>query len=177
MGFGFNFFFVLVLIPLTGILLIAWLISRKPWILKTLGILWLGIIGLVLFSRTWRLLNSNIELDKEDYYGEYVIKRDFFKGEQTNWQYNHFRFKITAHDSIFFYVTEEEKILHTYTGKIKTKTPYSSARLIIEMVDPSHHILSSNPTTYRTVWDFYLVFNSPKFHNVYFEKGKWKPIE
>ncbi|WP_242529653.1 hypothetical protein [Psychroflexus sp. ALD_RP9] len=122
-------------------------------------------------------MTSKTELDKEDYYGEYVINRDYFKGEQTDWQYNHFRFEITDEDSIFFYVTDKEKILKTYRGTIKTTTPYSSARLIIEMDQPTHHIMTSNPTTYRSAWDFYIVFKSPKFYNVFFEKGKWKLIE
>jgi hypothetical protein len=44
------------------------------------------------------------------------------------------------------------------------------------MEQPTHHIMTSNPTTYRGVWDFDLVFNSPAFDNMYFTKGKWKPI-
>lgn len=177
MGFGFNLFFIFILVPLTGILLIAWLLSRKLWIGKILGFIWLGIFGLALLSGIVQWLTSKTELDKEDYYGEYVVNRDYFEGEQTDWQYNHFRFEITDEDSIFFYVTDKEKILKTFRGTIKTTTPYSSARLIIEMEKPTHHILTSNPTTYRSAWDFYLVFKSPKFYNVFFEKGKWKPIE
>jgi hypothetical protein len=177
MGFGFNLFFVFILVPLTGILLIAWLLSRKLWIGKILGFIWLGIFGLALLSGIAQWLTSKPKLDKDDYYGEYVINRDYFKGEQTDWQYNHFRFEITDKDSILFYVTDKEKILKTYRGTIKTTTPYSSARLIIEMEQPTHHILTSNPTTYRSAWDFYLVFNSPEFYNVFFEKGKWKAIE
>jgi hypothetical protein len=177
MGFGFNLFFIFILVPLTGILLIAWLLSRKLWIGKILGFIWLGIFGLALLSGIVQWLTSKTELDKDDYYGEYVINRDYFKGEQTDWQYNHFRFEITNEDSIFFYVTDKEKILKTYRGKIKTTTPYSSARLIIDMDQPTHHIMTSNPTTYRSAWDFYLVFKSPKFYNVFFEKGKWKPID
>lgn len=177
MGFGFNLFFIFILVPLTGILLIAWLLSRKLWVGKILGIIWLGIFGLALLSGIVQWLTSKTELDKDDYYGEYVINRDYFKGKQTDWQYNHFRFEITDKDSIFFYVTDKEKILKTYRGKIKTTTPHSSARLIIEMEQPTHHILTTNPTTYRSAWDFYLVFKSPKFHNLFFEKGKWKPIE
>ncbi|MDP2692516.1 MAG: hypothetical protein Q8O88_02645 [bacterium] len=177
MGFGFNLFFIFILVPLTGILLIAWLLSRKLWIGKILGFIWLGIFGLALQSGIVQWLTSKTELDKDDYYGEYVINRDYFKGKQTDWQYNHFRFEITDEDSIFFYVTDKEKILKTYRGTIKTTTPYSSARLIIEMEQPTHHILTSNPTTYRNAWDFYLVFKSPRFYNVFFEKGKWKPIE
>ena len=177
MGFGFNLFFIFILVPLTGILLIAWLLSRKLWIGKILGFIWLGIFGLALLSGIVQWLTSKTELEKEDYYGEYVVNRDYFEGEQTDWQYNHFRFEITDEDSIFFYVTDKEKILKTFRGTIKTTTPYSSARLIIEMEQPTHHILTSNPTTYRSAWNFYLVFKSPKFYNVFFEKGKWKPTE
>lgn len=176
MGFGFNLFFIFVLVPLTGILLITWILSRKLIVGKILGLIWLGVFGLMLFSGVVQWLTSKTELDKDDYYGEYVIKRDYFKGKQTDWQYNHFRFKITKDDSIFFYVTDEEKILKRYRGKIRTTKPYSSARLIIEMEQPTHHILKTNPTTYRSAWDFYLVLNSDKFYNVFFEKGKWKPI-
>ncbi len=177
MGFGFNLFFILILVPLTGILLIAWLLSRKLLIGKILGIIWLGIFGIVLLAGITREVTSKTELDKDDYYGEYIINREYFKGTQTDWQYNHFRFEITDKDSICFYVTDKDRILKTYRGIIKTTTPYSSARLIIEMEQPTHHILTSNPTIYRSTWNFYLVFKSPKFYNVFFEKGKWKPIE
>ena len=176
MGFGFNLFLIFILVPLTGILLTAWLISKKRLIGKILGFVWLGIFGLVLLTGIVQWLTSKTELEKEDYYGEYVIHRDYFKGHQTDWQYNHFRFEITEEDSLFFYVTDREKILKTFRGTIKTTAPYRSARLMIEMDEPTHHILSSNPTTYRSAWDFYLVFESPKFHNLFFEKGKWKPI-
>ena len=87
MGFGFNLFFIFILVPLTGILLIAWLLSRK---------LWIGIFGLALLSGIVQWLTSKTELDKEDYNGEYVVNRDYFEGEQTDWQYNHFRFCIVT---------------------------------------------------------------------------------
>jgi hypothetical protein len=45
------------------------------------------------------------------------------------------------------------------------------------MPQPTHHILSSNPTTYRYPWDFHLVFYSPKFNNLYFKKGEWEAID
>lgn len=179
MGFGFNLFFIFILVPLTGILLITWFLSRKLLIGKMLGFIWLGIFGLVLLSGIIRWLTSKTELDKDDYYGEYVINRDLFKSKQTDWQYNHFRFEITDQDSIFFHVTDKEKIMKTYRGTIKMTNPeyHRSDRLIIEMERLTHHILTSNPTTYRSAWSFYLVFNSPKFYNVFFKKGKWEPIE
>ncbi|AFU69675.1 hypothetical protein P700755_002983 [Psychroflexus torquis ATCC 700755] len=179
MGFGFNLFLIFILVPLTGILLIAWLLSRKLLIGKILGFIWLGIFGLILLVGIINWLTSKTELNKDDYYGEYVVNRDYFRGEQTDWQYNHFRFEITDADSIYFYVTDKQKTLKTYQGTIKTTDPknYNSERLIIEMEQPTQHILTSNPTTYRNAWSFYLVFNSPKFHNLFFKKGKWKPID
>lgn len=177
MGFGFNIFFIFIIVPLIGILLIIWLLSRKILIGKIFGSIWLGIFGLILLSGISQWLTAKTVLNKDDYYGEYVINRAYFKGKQSDWQYNHFRFEITEQDSIFFHVTDKEKILKTYRGTIKTTTPFSSARLIIDMEKPAHQILTSNPTTYRSAWNFYLVFNSPKFNNVYFKKGHWKSIK
>lgn len=177
MGFGFNLFFILILVPSTGILLIVWLLSRKLLIGKILGLIGLGVFGLVLLSGIVRWLSSKTELDKEDYYGEYVISRSHFNGTQADWQYNHFRFEITDEDSMYFYVTEREQVLKTYRGTIRTTGAHPSERMIIEMEQPVHHILTSDPTTYRSAWDFYLVFQSPQFFNVFFEKGKWEPIE
>jgi hypothetical protein len=179
MGFGFNLFFILILLPLTGILLLVWLITRKKIFGKTLGIIWLSIIGLAVLASLGKTLTSTKELEKKDYYGHYIINRDFFPGKQADWQYDKFRFEIKENDSIYFYVKEKEKILNVYRGYITTTNPndYISERLIIDMVQPTHHIMTSNPITYRSTRDFYLVFYSPKFNNVYFKKGEWKPIK
>jgi hypothetical protein len=179
MGFGFNLVFIFFLIPVTGILLIVWLISRQQIVGKLIGLMWLGVIAIVMLSFIVQWLTSKTKLTKSDYYGEYIVNLEYFKGAQTNWQYNHFRFEITEQDSIFFYTTEQEKILKTYRGTIKTSDPknHRSERLILDMEKPLHHIMSENPTTYRSAWDFYLVFYSPKYDNIFFKKGKWKPIE
>ena len=178
MGFGFNLFFVFLLIPLTGILLLTWLLTKKKIFGKFIGFIWLGIIGLMFLALIVHWLTDKKELKKKDYYGYYVIDREFFRGKQADWQYNSFRFEIKENDSIYFYKTDKEKIIKTYKGTISTPGySYSSERLIIDFEQPVHHILTTNPTTYRRVWSFYLVFNSPKFNNVYFKKGKWKPID
>ncbi|WP_198342274.1 hypothetical protein [Pedobacter psychrophilus] len=124
-------------------------------------------------------MTSKTELNKNDYYGHYIINRDFFPGRQANWQYETYRFEIKKNDSIYFYVTNKEKILKTYRGTIQTTDPsqYSSERLIINMEQPIHHILKTDPTTYRSSWNFYLVFYSEKFNNLYFKKGKWRPLD
>ncbi|MHB1276885.1 MAG: hypothetical protein ACYC1Q_00645, partial [Bacteroidia bacterium] len=101
------------------------------------------------------------QLSKEDYYGHYSIDKDFFPGKQANWQYDHYRFEITDRDSIFFYITDKEKIVKTFRGTISSPVHFQSARLSLNMEDTTCHILASDPTVYREPWNFYLVFNSP----------------
>lgn len=177
MGFGFNLFFIFIIVPLTALLLLGWLVTRRKIYGKVIGGIWIAIFALILISITIQFFTKKKELKKEDYYGHYVINRDYFSGKQADWQYDNFRFEIKENDSIYFYVTDKQKILKTYRGTIKTSQPYRSERIIINMENQTHHIMSSNPTTYRSAWSFYLVFYSQKFNNVYFKKGKWEPID
>lgn len=174
---GFSLLFAVIILPLTGILLIVWVLTRNKIFWKMLEIIWLAIIGLVIFVMTTQWLTAKTILDKEDYYGQYIIDRNFFPGKQADYQYNTFRFEIKDNDTLYFYLTDKERILQTYKGSITTNDIYISERLSINMQTPIHHILTSNPTTYRSAWNFYLVFYSPKFNNVYFKKGKWKSID
>lgn len=176
MGFGFNLGIILIVLPLSAILMILWIINKKSIFGLTLLGIWGSIILLVIVASITRPLFEKIELKKNDFYGDYVVNRDYFKGKQADWQYNHFRFEIKSNDSILFYVTENDKIIKTFKGTIATVKPYNSARLILKMEKPTHHIISDNPTIYRSIWSFYLVFHSNRFNNVFFEKGNWKPI-
>ncbi len=176
MGFGFNLFFAFILLPLTAILAVIWLLVRKEIVGRLIGFTWLGVLGIVLLSLSIQWLTAKTQLEKEDYYGEYIIDREYFPGQQADWQYNHFRFEIRENDSIYLYVTEEEKISKIFQGTITTAKPYDSERLIVQMDQPTSHIMAGNPTTYRSAWGYYLVFYSTKFNNMYFKKGKWKPI-
>lgn len=177
MGFGFNLFFVFILIPLIGILSILYFITKKKFFGKSVGIIILGILTLTLISGITQWITAKKILTKKDYYGEYIINREYFKGKQTDWQYENYRFKINENDSIYFYKTIGNRIIETYKGQITTVNPYGSERLIIKMENPTIHILETNPTIYRSSWNFYLVFNSPKFKNMYFKKGEWKSLK
>lgn len=179
MEFGFNLFFIffLFLFPLIGILIVSGILTKKMVFSRLFLFIIIGILGLFSVSTVSRWLMAKTILDKDDYYGEYVINRAYFAGAQADWQYNNFRFEIKDNDSIYFYVTDKEKVQKTYRGLIRTKQPYGSARLVLNMDGENHHILVHNPTTYRSSWNFYLVFYSPQFNNVYFKKGKWKPID
>jgi hypothetical protein len=168
---------ILFIFPLTIVLLLIWAITRKRIFGKILGYFWLSLLGLFCLGTIVRLMTDKMELEKSDYYGQYIVNRDYFPGKQADWQYNSFRFEIKENDSIYFNVTDKEKILKTYRGTITTTKPYSSERLIIKMEQSTHHIMTSNPTTYRSAWSFYLVFYSLKFNNVYFKKGQWKALD
>jgi hypothetical protein len=177
MGFGFNLLFSFILLPLTVMLFIIWATSKKRIFGKILGMIWIGVTALVVVSLITSTLTEKKVLEKKDYYGNYIIDRDFFPGKQANWQYETFRFEIKQDDKIYFYVTNKERILKTYIGGISTLTPYNSERLVINMQQPTIHILKTNPTIYRSTWSFYMVFYSDKFNNMYFKKGNWKQID
>lgn len=177
MGFGFNLLAAFVLAPLLAVLLLAWALTRKKIYGLIFGLIIGGVMGLVLLTSAMKWMTSKKELEKDDYYGEYIIDRSCFPGKQADWQYNNFRFEIKSNDSIYFYKTDQQKILYTYRGKIATTTQYRSKRLIVIMDEPTHHIFSENPTTYRSRRSFYLVFHSPKFYNVFFKKGRWQAAE
>ena len=176
MGFGFNLALIFIILPLTGVLFFGGIFTGRTSFFKAIGGIWIPIFCLFALISLGSLIPDNV-LEKKDYYGEYIIDRNYFPGEQADWQYNHYRIKITESDSIFLYTTINEKIISVNKGSITTVMPYSSERLVLNMEKPNHHITETNPTTYReSWWNFYLVFESKKFHNMYFRKGKWKKI-
>ena len=176
MGFGFNLFFILILIPLSIILLTSWVISKKKIFGKALSGIWIVVIALVLFVSIIKLIANLNELNQDDIYGEYVIDRTKYPGKQSDWQYENFRFEITKNDDILFHVTNKSKILKTYNGKIHFLEQYESPRIVLNFKNEKHHIVNENPTLYRNGKSFYYVFYSEKFGNVFFTKDKWKEI-
>ncbi|MFI2741273.1 hypothetical protein ACG2LH_00925 [Zhouia sp. PK063] len=169
--------FIFVLLPISILLFLLCIFTKKKIFGIGLLIMWGGLMSLFILSLILSPLWEKKILDKSDFYGNYVIDRNYFSGKQADWQYNHFRFEIKENDSIYFYVTEGEKVVKTFKGTISTVKPYKSARIKIKMEKPTHQILTTNPTIYREVWSFLLVFNSPKFYNMYFRKGTWKELE
>lgn len=176
MGFGFNLFCVFLLLPCTFLLVAAWGITGKNIFAKAVGYLWAGLVLLVVLVTLVKMLMPSPFLEKEDFYGDYVIDRKCFPGKQADWQYENFRFVISSNSIINFYVMQNGKEVKGYKGFITTVAPYQSARLVLHMQEPVHHILRADPTVYRKNGSFYLVFNSPKFGNVFFKKGEWKPL-
>jgi Mn2+/Fe2+ NRAMP family transporter len=172
LGFLFIFFLLISIF-----LYILKLIFKKK-IFVTLNIAWwILFISLPILLTISSIFTTKKEVDKDDIIGNYVINRNICSGKQADWQYNHYRFKITEDDKIFFYITEKENIIKTIEGNI-TYTEYTnSPHIKIELDEPKFHILASNPTLYREIWSFYYVFESNKYGNMFFTKGNWKPID
>ena len=96
-------FFLFFLVPLTGIMIFVWWKTNNKVFGKVIGYFWLSVIGLIILSLVVEKLTAKKILKKKDYYGQYIIDRDFFPGKQADWQYETFRFKIN-NDKIYFYV-------------------------------------------------------------------------
>ena len=177
MFLGLKLLFLLLISPIIIGLFLYGFRKKSEFIGKSILAIYAFGIGFIIIMSIISTLSKKKVLEKSDFYGEYTIDRNYFSGKQADWQYNNFQFEIKENDSIYFYVTDGERINETYKGTISTLAPYKSARLVIEMEKPTHHILTSNPTIYREAWDFFMVFKSPRFHNMYFRKGKWEKIE
>jgi hypothetical protein len=177
MFLGLKLLFLILISPFIIGLFIYGLKKKSEFIGKSILTIYTFGIGFIVIMSIIGILAKKKVLEKSDFYGEYTIDRNYFSGKQADWQYNNFRFEIKENDSIYFYVTDGEIINEIYKGKISTLEPYKSARLVIEMKNPNHHILTTNPTIYREAWDFFMVFKSPKFNNMYFRKNEWEKIE
>ncbi|MDI9879462.1 hypothetical protein [Flectobacillus longus] len=175
-----NWVFILIIIPISGILVGAWDLTKKKIYIWLLVMLW-GVVGIIyLFSRRSFLQEEklvNFPIEKKHYYGSYVIAREFFSGDQVDWQYDHFRFEIKDNDSIYFHQTNGATVNKTYRGKISTIKLDTNENLVLQMDAQTHHILKTNPRLYLKDNELFLVFKSKKYHNVYFKKGEWKEIE
>jgi len=177
MGFGFNLFFAFVLLPLTLVSGLLWLFTRKKIFAQFICAIWVLIVSLIVLVIIMQTLFGDKNIERDDLYGEYIIDRSEFPGKQADWQYNHFRFRITRENKLYFYLLEDGKIVKVYTGTVSFLENYVRPRLVLQVIEPTHHIIEDNPTLYYTGSSFYYVFNSPKFGNVFFVKGEWEPID
>lgn len=173
-------FFSLVLFLLLGfitlILLSISYLTKKIIFIKLCVGLWLLSILFFLTIILSNFLTSKTNVEKSDYYGAYVVDRDFFKGKNADWQYNHYRFEITKNDELNLYVTDKKKILKIYKRKIEFIEGGASPHLKIINKNPNF-ILESEPTLVRNAWAFYLVFNTKPYSNMFFKKGSWKALD
>ncbi|QHL88817.1 hypothetical protein GU926_15845 [Nibribacter ruber] len=168
--------FTFIFLPASLVLFILGLVTRKAFYFQLLGVLWTGLLGLVLVVFTLQRIFGKSELSRDDVYGQYVVDRTKAPGKQADWQYQHYRFEIKPNDSIYFYETDNERILKTYKGTVSFLEAYQKPRIVISIQEPRSHIIENKPTLYSRYDPFYYVFWSPKFGNVFFTKGEWKKV-
>lgn len=172
-------FFSLALFLLLGfitlILLLVSHLTKKKIFIKLSFVIWILVVVLFLIIILINFLNSKTNVEKNDYYGAYIIDKKKFKGENADWQYNHYRFEITKDDELNLYVTDKNKVLKIYKRKIEFKEGSASPHLKI-INENQNFILESEPTLYRNSCDFYLVFKTKPYSNMFFKKGEWKTI-
>jgi len=187
MGKGIVILFYTIMIPSTVILLITWGITywkfKKHTAGKILLIFWgLFIIGTALLFITEPYFRPAI-LTNEDICGTYIIDKDKFPGKQADWQYENFRFNITKENSLIFESRVYDNIWKSEVVEISfssgyydsDKEEYCNRKIRIHSDSTNNHIIRDNPTLYRLMFnDFYYVFESEKFGNMFFKKGKWK---
>ncbi len=173
----FSLLVALTILPLSCILAWSWYSTGRKVFGKILGLFWLIIAVLYASFALIRFFKTKKELDKEDIYGEYIVDRTKYPGAQSDWQYNHFRFKITPEHQFIFEEIEQDSLVKTYQGTVTFLEGYKQPRIVIGVDTPRHYVIDPRPTLYRKPFAFYYVFKSPKVGNVFFTKGKWVSIK
>ncbi len=74
------------------------------------------IVGL-LFNIVYDFMTSPMKVKESDLEGDYIINTDLFKGENTEWQYEHYWLRIEK-DTLYLNIMNEGKLIHTYKKKI-----------------------------------------------------------
>lgn len=168
MGFFFNLFIFPFLLVLTIGLVIFYLISKNKVVLVLLGGLWGIIILFAVGVEVKAIFKRPIRLTKQMIVGEYRIDREHYPGKNADWQYDHFRFKITSTDSIYFYVTDKDSVVDVFKEQLEyVDGPPALWRINNDSV---FHVIQHPVSLYRSDNKFYYVFRSDKFGNMFFRK-------
>jgi hypothetical protein len=155
--------------------------KKFPLYLLLFGwVTFIGVSGILYLSEPYF---KPVVLTNKDIYGSYIIDKSKFPGQQADWQHENFRFKITETDTLIFeyklyenkWKTENIKVSYSSGYYDLDKEEYCNRKLRVHSDLTNHHIIKDNPTLYRKKFgDFYYVFESEKFGNVFFKKGIWE---
>lgn len=183
---GLPILFLFIMLPITIVLLVLWAITywkskrHIPGIILLVFWKYFFILIALVYFLEWSL--KPVILTTKDIYGTFVIDKDKFAGKQADWQYENIRFKITEKEEMIFqtriykdnWKTEKVKVSFSTGYYYLNLKEYCNRRLIIHSDSTNHHIIQNNPTLYRKNFSrFYYVFESEKYGNVFFKKGKW----
>jgi hypothetical protein len=172
MGFSILVWFVLV--PYIAICLLIMLFNFKLAI-KLLGVFFLGIVILILSIGIYTSLHSKKVVKRKHIIGDYVIDRSKFSGENSNWQYNHYKLEITKRNELIVKYIDSGIVHSMDTVKVEFLEDYRNNRIKISQ-ESTHHMFKEHPELIREIWSFYYVIHSEKYGNMFFKKGKWKML-
>lgn len=130
---------------------------------------------LIALGHTIRFFKTPMKVDADDIYGSYVIDREMFPGPNADWQYNKYRMEIKKSGQLILFELAEGKDVVVHHMPISILEYYQNSRLKLVGRAP-HHMLRRQPLLVRQPWSFYYAFNSPHYGNMYFTKGKWRPL-
>ena len=165
-----SFFILIFIIGITLIFPLIYYFTKKKIFLYLFSGFWSFVIFLVLILFVIEFYNSKSTVDKDDLYGAYMIDKEMFKGNNANWQYEHFSFVITEnYEFIFYEYYDNGNIKSVHKGKLEF-VDYKSPHIRILNLQPNHQVVESEPLLVREKWGFYYVFKSQKFGNMFFTK-------
>jgi hypothetical protein len=98
-----------------------------------------------------------------------------FPGPDADWQYNKYRIEITKTGQLTLFELAEGKDVEAHHMPVRILEHYRNSRLKLVGLPP-HHLLRRQPLLVRQPWSFYYAFYSPHYGNMYFTKGKWRPL-
>lgn len=134
---------------------------------------WGFAVVFILILMMMGFINGKTKLSKNDVYGTYVIDKTMFAGKNAEWQYNHFSFTINKDDVFTFYeYGDNGKIKGIQKGEIEFVNGYESPHIRIVNLNPDHQVIEKEPLLVRGNWNFYYVFKSKNFGNMFFIKEK-----
>jgi hypothetical protein len=164
----------IIMIPCSIILLLSWIVT---WIQKgnhfpaiILSGIWIFYIGGVAVLYLIAPFIKPMKITKADYYGIHKTDLKKFSRFQAEWQYNNYQITINKDGFLRLYkLIQEPELIDSV--KFEFTSHYTNPRIRLITDSTNHHIISESPTLYREPFNnFYLVFNSKKYGNMFFRK-------
>ena len=167
------FMSLLLLTPTTPLLLLFWIyqyITKKEHFpLFVLLWIWGVCIFLVTIAYFINPLFKPMEVNQNDNFGTYEVIDNIYDVNQSKWQHDNYEIAINKDYYLRIYkLMPNRKILDS----VRFEFTGSSNNRIKLFTNPNHyHIIADSPALYRKNFNnFYYVFKSRKFGNVFFRK-------
>ena len=135
------------------------------WVFVTTSALPFGIAGLLVIALTISWIDSPTQPSKSDIIGHYEIDRSRYPGPEADWQHTHYSMEITAQEVVL----RDHHLNQVWRGDIKwfIQPDY---RWKFKSLEKRHHLVVDGPALYRNRFNYYYVFKSRHYGDVFFVK-------